>query len=188
LTTDRDAHLGRVDEDGFIHVGRASDLIIRGGNNIDPVVIERALLAHPEVTGANAVGRPDRCSGEAPVAYATLGGGSTSTVRTIRDWVSGHISQRAATPTEVAVVDALPVTAVGNPNRLALWADATVREVRSALINAGISIADDSVVCVPTSHSLDIVMDVPDNQNLRTAITLALDRSPLRWRFSQAQR
>jgi fatty-acyl-CoA synthase len=149
LTTDHDAHPGRDDKDDFIHVGRASDLIIRGGNNIDPVVIERALLAHPEVTGANAVGRPDPCSGEAPVAYVTLRAGSNSTGRTIRDWVSGRISQRAATPTEVTVVDALPVTAVGKTNKSALQADATAREVRSALINAGIPIADDSVVCVP---------------------------------------
>jgi acyl-CoA synthetase (AMP-forming)/AMP-acid ligase II len=57
--TDHDAHLGRIDKDSFIHVpGRATDLIIRGGNNIDPVVIEHALRAHPEVTAANAVGRP----------------------------------------------------------------------------------------------------------------------------------
>ena len=40
--------LARVDEDGFVHLaGRAKDLIIRGGHNIDPAVIENALLAHP---------------------------------------------------------------------------------------------------------------------------------------------
>ena len=52
--------LARVDDDGFVHlVGRAKDLIIRGGHNIDPAVIENALLAHPAVTAAQAVGRPD---------------------------------------------------------------------------------------------------------------------------------
>ena len=151
MTTDHDAHLGRVDKDGFIHVGRASDLIIRGGNNIDPVVIEHALLAHPEVTG-------------------------------------GRIPQRAATPTEVTIVDTLPVTAVGSPNKVALRADAIAREVRSALVNAGISISDDCVVWVLTTRSLDVVVYVPDNQHLRTAISVALKRYPLRWRFSQAQR
>jgi fatty-acyl-CoA synthase len=60
LTTDHDAPLGRDDTDGVIHVGRARDLIIRGGNTIDPVVIEHALLAHPQVTGATAVGGLDR--------------------------------------------------------------------------------------------------------------------------------
>ena len=52
--------LARVDDDGFVHLaGRAKDLIIRGGHNIDPAIIEDALLAHPQVTAAAAVGRPD---------------------------------------------------------------------------------------------------------------------------------
>ena len=50
--------LARVDDDGFVHLaGRAKDLIIRGGHNIDPAVIEDALLAHPQVT-ARRGGRP----------------------------------------------------------------------------------------------------------------------------------
>ena len=65
--------LARVDADGFIHLaGRAKDLIIRGGHNIDPAVIENALLAHPAVTAAQAVGRPDVHAGEVPVAFVTL--------------------------------------------------------------------------------------------------------------------
>ena len=52
--------------------GRAKDLIIRGGHNIDPATIEDALLAHPEVTAAAAVGRPDAHAGEVPVAFVTL--------------------------------------------------------------------------------------------------------------------
>ena len=65
--------LARVDEDGFVYLsGRAKDLIIRGGHNIDPAVIEDALLAHPQVTAAAAVGRPDAHAGEVPVAYVTL--------------------------------------------------------------------------------------------------------------------
>ena len=52
--------LAWVDTDGFVHLtGRAKDLIIRGGHNIDPATIENALLAHPDVTAAAAVGRPD---------------------------------------------------------------------------------------------------------------------------------
>jgi fatty-acyl-CoA synthase len=48
--------LARVDTDGYAQVtGRAKDLIIRGGHNIDPAMIEDALLLHPAVTGAAAV-------------------------------------------------------------------------------------------------------------------------------------
>ena len=65
--------LASVDGDGFIRLaGRAKDLIIRGGHNIDPATIEDALLAHPDVTAAAAVGRPDPHAGEVPVAFVTL--------------------------------------------------------------------------------------------------------------------
>jgi fatty-acyl-CoA synthase len=69
--------LARIDADGFVYLaGRDKDLIIRGGHNIDPAIIEDALLAHPQVTAASAVGRPDVHAGEVPVAYVTLEGGS----------------------------------------------------------------------------------------------------------------
>ena len=72
--------LGRVDAGGFVYLtGRAKDLIIRGGHNIDPRVIEEALLRHPGVRGAVAVGRPDRHSGEVPVAYIVPAGPAGST-------------------------------------------------------------------------------------------------------------
>ena len=71
-----------VDGDGFIRLaGRAKDLIIRGGHNIDPATIEDALLAHPDVTAAAAVGRPDPHSGEVPVAFVTLAAGTERTRR-----------------------------------------------------------------------------------------------------------
>ena len=71
--------LGSVDADGYVRlVGRAKDLIIRGGHNIDPAVIEDALLEHPAVTAAAAVGRPDAHAGEVPVAYVTLAAGAAA--------------------------------------------------------------------------------------------------------------
>ena len=77
--------LARVDDDGFVHlVGRAKDLIIRGGHNIDPAVIENALLAHPAVTAAQAVGRPDVHAGEVPAAFVTLTPGASTTPEELR--------------------------------------------------------------------------------------------------------
>lgn len=79
--------LARLDADGFVHLaGRAKDLIIRGGHNIDPAMIEDTLLAHPEVTAAGAVGRPDERSGEVPVAYVTLTPGATATEADLLAW------------------------------------------------------------------------------------------------------
>ena len=61
--------LATVDADGYIRLtGRAKDLIIRGGHNIDPVVVEDALLSHPRVVGVNVVGSPDPHAGEVPIA------------------------------------------------------------------------------------------------------------------------
>ncbi|MGC7332190.1 AMP-binding protein, partial [Mycobacteroides abscessus subsp. massiliense] len=62
--------LGRLDTDGFVYMtGRAKDLIIRGGHNIDPRPIEEAMLSHSDVVAAAAVPRPDVHSGEVPVVY-----------------------------------------------------------------------------------------------------------------------
>lgn len=125
--------LGRLDEDGFLCLtGRAKDLIIRGGHNIDPGVVEDALLSHPAVTGAQAVGQPDRRAGEVPVAYVTL---SDATVGEddLLAWASEHVIERAAAPKAVRVLDALPLTAVGKPYKLPLRADATRRVLTDVL-------------------------------------------------------
>lgn len=65
--------LGRVDCDGYVWVtGRSKDLIKRGGHGIDPSTIEDALMAHPEVALAAAVGQPDSYAGEIPIAFVQL--------------------------------------------------------------------------------------------------------------------
>ena len=101
--------LASVDADGFIRlVGRAKDLIIRGGHNIDPATIEDALLEHPDIVAAAAVGRPDTHAGEVPVAFVTLRPGSDLDAGELRAWASAHVPERAAAPKAVAVVDAIP--------------------------------------------------------------------------------
>ena len=60
--------LARQDADGrFWLTGRQKDLIIRGGHNIDPSMIEEAMMRHPAVQMAAAVGKPDAYAGELPV-------------------------------------------------------------------------------------------------------------------------
>ncbi|MFE3051709.1 acyl-CoA synthetase [Nocardia sp. NPDC059239] len=126
--------LAHVDADGFIHLhGRAKDLIIRGGHNLDPAVIEDALLSHPQVTSAGAVGRPDVHAGEVPVAYVTLVPGAEVSEAELVAWAGERVPERAAAPKTVTVLDVLPVTDVGKPYKLGLRADATRREVQDAL-------------------------------------------------------
>lgn len=146
--------LARVDSDGFVHlVGRAKDLIIRGGHNIDPGVIEDALLTHPRVAAAAAVGRPDRHAGEVPVAYVTLTPGATIGQDELCSWARSRVAEPAAAPKAVTVLDAIPVTAVGKPYKLPLRADATRRAVLEALaeVNPGAAVTariEDGVVIV----------------------------------------
>ncbi len=126
--------LARIDEDGFVHlVGRAKDLIIRGGHNIDPAVIESVLLAHPAVTAAQAVGRPDMHAGEVPVAFVTLAPGYRTSTEELCAWATANVLEQAATPKTVTVLDSLPLTHVGKPFKPALRAEATREAVAEAL-------------------------------------------------------
>ncbi|WP_330315068.1 acyl-CoA synthetase [Streptomyces sp. NBC_00523] len=141
--------LARVDSDGFIHLlGRAKDLIIRGGHNMDPAVIEDALLTHPAVTGASAVGRPDPHSGEVPIAYVTLRPGTTGTgPEELIAFAAQHVPERAAAPKEVIVLSALPLTDIGKPSKVPLRLDATRRAISTALAGLGIAGVDEQIRC-----------------------------------------
>ena len=131
--------LGRVDTGGFVCLtGRAKDLIIRGGHNIDPRTIEEALLRHPAVAAAAAVGRPDRHSGEVPVAYVVPAGSGRFDEAELLAWVGMAIGEAAARPKHIYPMTEIPVTAVGKHFKPALAADAAVRAVTETLAAAGL--------------------------------------------------
>ncbi|GAB3053262.1 acyl-CoA synthetase [Intrasporangium mesophilum] len=172
--------LALVDADGFIHLaGRAKDLIIRGGHNIDPSVIESVLMTHPAVTAAQAVGRPDLHAGEVPVAFVTLAPGADATPDELRAWAAHRVPEQAAAPKAVTVLDALPVTLVGKHFKPALRAEATREAVAHALADfasvTGIrgAIEDGAVVAVVTlAQGAD-----------QTPVRETLDRFAITWRL-----
>ena len=126
--------LGRQDADGYFWlVGRAKDLIIRGGHNIDPGQIEETLHKHPAVALAAAVGKPDSYAGEIPVAYVELKPGATATPDELREFAKARISERPAAPAEVFLVPRMPVTAVGKIFKPSLRYDITKRVFEAAL-------------------------------------------------------
>ncbi|OAN42023.1 acyl-CoA synthetase [Mycolicibacterium iranicum] len=128
--------LASVDDEGFVYLaGRAKDLIIRGGHNIDPALIEDALLAHPDVTSAAAVARPDVHSGEVPVAFVAVRAGASVTGDDLAAYVGKRISERAAVPKAVTVIDAIPVTDVGKPYKVPLRAIAAEHALADALVD-----------------------------------------------------
>ncbi|TMR99753.1 acyl-CoA synthetase [Nonomuraea basaltis] len=123
--------LGHVDEDGYVYLtGRAKDLIIRGGHNIDPRPIEESLLEHPAVSGAAVVGRPDPHSGEVPVAYVTVTGQPGED--DLLAWARAHAIEPAAVPKAVHIIASLPTTTVGKLYKPELVADA-VRRILAGL-------------------------------------------------------
>ena len=125
--------LGRRDAEGYFWLaGRAKDLIIRGGHNIDPKIIEEALLKHPAVALAAAVGRPDRHSGEVPVAYVQCRPGQSASEAELMQHATALISERAAMPKSIQIIESIPLTAVGKVFKPALvW-----RETRTVFANA----------------------------------------------------
>ncbi|MCA0873686.1 acyl-CoA synthetase [Seohaeicola saemankumensis] len=143
----RTGDLGRVDADGYLWItGRAKDLIIRGGHNIDPAEIEEALLGHEAVAFAGAIGQPDAHAGEVPCAFVELVAGKTATAEELMEYCRIHVHERAARPKHVTVLDELPKTAVGKVFKPDLRKHAITRIYNGALEEAGVQARVESVI------------------------------------------
>jgi len=143
----RTGDLGRIDPDGYLWItGRAKDLIIRGGHNIDPAEIEEALAGHEAVAFAGAIGQPDAFAGELPCVYVELVGGATVTEAELLEFAAKHVHERAAIPKYLEIVDELPKTAVGKIFKPDLRKMAIMRVYNAVLADAGLSARVLSVV------------------------------------------
>lgn len=136
--------LARRDADGYFFItGRAKDLIIRSGHNIDPQLIENILQSHPDVDLAAAVGMPDTYAGELPVAFVTLKPGASIKATRLRDYAFERITERPAAPKEVFVLPTMPLTAIGKLSKLHLRCIAAEHAIRKAVaerLPAGIDV------------------------------------------------
>ena len=105
--------LGRIDERGRLEVvGRRSETIITGGENVAPQEVEAVLAAHPGVADAAVIGRPDPEWGQALVALVVRGNGAPVD----SDEIQAHCRGRLAgfkVPKDVEFVDSLPRTNSG---------------------------------------------------------------------------
>ena len=141
--------LGYLDADGFLHLtGRAKDLIIRGGHNIDPAMIEDALLRHPDVAMATAVGQPDEHAGELPVAYVTLKTGAIILPETLQAAARVLVPEPAAVPVRIEVLGQMALTAVGKVAKAELRMRAAAHVFRQRLaqhsIDASVEVRADA--------------------------------------------
>ena len=126
--------IGHVDAHGRIFVtGRAKDLIIRSAHNIDPGMVEEALMRHPAVALAAAVGEPDEYAGEVPVAFVQLKPGAVADPTKLLAHARAHIAEPPAMPKRITIVDHLPLTAIGKVYKPALRLLACERAIAERL-------------------------------------------------------
>ncbi|MBW0157033.1 acyl-CoA synthetase [Sedimentimonas flavescens] len=171
----RTGDLGRLDADGYLWItGRAKDLIIRGGHNIDPAEIEEALLSHPAVAFAGAIGQPDSFAGELPCVYLELVAGASVTDEELTAHAKKHIHERAAIPKHIEVMDELPKTAVGKIFKPDLRKRAISRVLDAALTEAGIA-----------AHVVAVVEDKKRGLVAGIATTGAIDEDKLKQKLGE---
>ena len=103
--------LGRLDGDGRLHVlGRLKELIVTGGENVAPLEVEQALLAHPAVADAGVAGLPDPDWGEAVTAFVVLR--EPASPEELRAWCRERL-EAFKVPKTIHVVGRLPRTSGG---------------------------------------------------------------------------
>jgi acetyl-CoA synthetase len=110
--------LGRTDDEGyFYHGGRADDVIISAGWTMSAVEIEDAILKHPDVSEAAAIGVADALRGQSVKAFVvTKRAGDAAFTDEIQQLVRSRLSQHEY-PRQIAFVNELPKTPAGKVHR-----------------------------------------------------------------------
>jgi long-chain acyl-CoA synthetase len=128
----RTGDIGYLDDEGYLFlVDRIKDVIIAGGYNIYPRVLEEALYQHPAVRDAVVIGVPDMYRGQAPKAFVTLHEGSTATAAGLRDFLKDYVS-KIELPREVEIRAELPKTMVGKLSKKELVAEELAKAAKHA--------------------------------------------------------
>ena len=163
--------LGRQDADGYFWLaGRKKELIIRGGHNIDPKLIEDALRSHPAVALTAAIGSPDAHAGELPVAYVQLKAGAAATEAELLEYVARSIPEKAAIPKRVEISPSLPTTAVGKLFKPALIAREIEEAIRAEAERVGVAIASIRIERDPQRGLRAVIVSQVDGGSLKAAL------------------
>jgi long-chain acyl-CoA synthetase len=110
--------IGTMDDDGYFYlVDRKKDMIISGGFNVYPQMIEQAIYTHPAVQEVIVIGIPDTYRGEAAKAFVKLRAGAEPfSLEDLRAFLTGKLGKHEL-PAALDFVDDLPRTSVGKLSR-----------------------------------------------------------------------
>ncbi|MBO3093736.1 class I adenylate-forming enzyme family protein [Cellulomonas dongxiuzhuiae] len=118
----RTRDLGGLDADGYLHLrGRARDVVIVDAQLVHAGAVERVLAQDPAVAEAYVAARPDDDTGEAVHAWVVPAHGSVPDVDALRERVARALGA-VAVPRSVTLVDGVPLTPAGKPDKSALLA------------------------------------------------------------------
>src|SRR6266436_4694862 len=175
----RTGDICRVDADGFVYImGRAKDVIIRGGHNIDPRTIEDAALEFPGVALAAAVGRPDTYAGEVPMLFVSGQPGVDIDPQALAAFVQEKILEPPARPRAVSIVAEMPVTPVGKIFKPKLREIAAGEAARELLAAEGL--AKDVIVEAITDPSRGLYLRVSASPDMAVMAERLLKRFPVK--------
>ncbi len=119
----RTGDIGYLDADGYLFiVDRIKDLILCGGYNVYPRVIEEAAYQHPAVQDAVAIGVPDEYRGQSPKLFVTLRPDASATAPEILAFLKQHLN-KIECPKTVEIRKSLPKTLVGKLSKKELVAE-----------------------------------------------------------------
>jgi fatty-acyl-CoA synthase len=173
--------IGSVTADGYLRLsGRAKDIIIRGGHNIDPAPVEAVLMQHPAVMDAAVVGRPDQHAGEVPVAFVVVNDPDADPEE-IRQWASHRVLEPAAAPKHVTILSMLPLTAIGKPFKLELRRLATRDELSTQLEALSYRLPRESWCHIEDGR---IAVVLPEPVELKADVESVLKAYAIEWRFT----
>jgi fatty-acyl-CoA synthase len=153
-----------TEDERLVLTGRAKDLIVRSGHNIDPAAIEDVANDFPGVQISSAVGMPDQYAGEVPILFVVPAPTQTVDLPGLQMHLERTIMEPPAKPKRVVVLDALPVTAVGKIFKPALR-DLAIREKAQLEIERVFGEGANAEITVDKDDKLNtrvrIVVDTP---------------------------
>jgi non-ribosomal peptide synthetase component E (peptide arylation enzyme) len=120
----RTGDLAKIDEKGVMTItGRIKETILRGGETLSAIGIERLVSSHPAVAEVAVIGMPDRELGERICAYVKLKEGARLSFEELVAYLRGIGASVLQLPERMEIIDAMPLTKVGKTDKKVLKED-----------------------------------------------------------------